>query len=518
MIRDNPMADPEHRIIHTDARRSGEPDQSIHVAISSPPYWGLRAYGTDPQVWGGDPACEHEFAARDGYAGHRGERGQVPQTKWQANKTYPQHKADTAQGFCTKCAAWRGELGQEPTPDLFVAHLVEVFREVKRVLRDDGCCWVNLGDTYCATTRGAGGKGKQHTNQGSVLQDRNWQIPDGLKPKDLVGVPFLFAMAMRADGWFWRSICPWVKRSSMPESTRDRPGVSTEYWMMFTKSDRYFYDLEAVKLPLAAGSAERYKYAFGGAKNEHIKDNINPTAVVGMKEATDGRNRRTGDWWFDSVKNLDWDEPVGMLTGPDGLPLGFDCVNNGYGGAHFAMYPIKMVEPIIKACTSEKGVCPHCGSPWERVVEKTRVATRPGTDSKVMHLKATQQYLDRPDGYERSPDDMLASTLSGVVGNRDPQRHVTETKTIGWEQGCECPPHEPVPATVYDPFTGACSTGIAAMGLGRRFVGTEVNQKYINDVAHPRVAEWRRVQRGLPAKPPVIPKGEGLFELAEDAA
>jgi DNA modification methylase len=408
---------------------------------------------------------------------------------------------------------------------------VEVFREVKRVLRDDGCCWVNLGDTYCATTRGAGGKGKQHTNQGSVLQDRQWQIPDGLKPKDLVGVPFLFAMAMRADGWYWRSICPWVKRSSMPESTRDRPGVSTEYWMMFTKSDRYFYDLEAVKIPAATGSK-----GSSFIQGKTLLTLGDPS--LKEREETGTRNRRTGDWWFDSVKDLDWDEPVGMLTGPDGTPLGFDCVNNGYGGAHFAMYPVKMVEPIIKACTSEKGVCPHCGAPWERVVEKTRVATRPGASGKMADLKLSQQYLGRADGYNRSPEGLASSTLTGLpgyrasddpdspyhdhngpcVGNRDPQRHVTETKTIGWEPGCQCPAHEPAPATVYDPFTGACSTGIAAMGLGRRFVGTEVNQKYIDEVAHPRIAEWRRVQRGLPPRPPVIPKGECLFELAEDAA
>lgn len=164
------------------------PDASVQCCVTSPPYWGLRDYGAE------------------------------------------------------------GQIGQESTPEEYVARLVAVFREVRRVLADDGVLWLNLGDTYAATTRGSSGKGdKQRSNAGTLIADRRWAVPDGLKPKDLVGIPWMVAFALRADGWYLRSEVIWSKPNPMPESVTDRPTKAHEQVFLLTKSARYRYDAEAIR-------------------------------------------------------------------------------------------------------------------------------------------------------------------------------------------------------------------------------------------------------------------------------
>jgi hypothetical protein len=144
-----------------------------------------------------------------------------------------------------------------------------------------------------------------------------------------------------------------------------------------------------------------------------------------------------------------------VLSGDGETILGFDVNPKGYAGAHFATWPCALVEPMIRAGTSARGVCPACGSPWVRVVEKDRKATRPGTDTKVN------------------------GTDQATHGNRDPQRHVTATRTVDWRQTCACPPADPIGATVLDPFCGAATTLLVATRLGRRGLGIELNGDYV---------------------------------------
>ncbi len=165
----------------------------MNCAVTSPPYWGLRGYGTPPEVWGGDPNCRHRW-------------GDI---------------AKIIVPFCVNCDAWRGSLGLEPTPELYVAHLVEVFRELRRVLRNDGTLWLNLGDSYATgggkvgNCPGGGAQGERWTGFGRGMNTKNpkWaaalgpisqpsRMPiAGLKPKDLVGIPWRVAFALQADGW-----------------------------------------------------------------------------------------------------------------------------------------------------------------------------------------------------------------------------------------------------------------------------------------------------------------------------
>jgi DNA modification methylase len=367
----------------------GLPAQSVHSCVTSPPYFGLRSY--------------------------------LPV------------------GHPLKAA----EIGTEKTPQEYVDKLVGVFRELRRVLRDDGSFWLNLGDSYaanrsyqCPSTKG----GPKHS-PAQGFADSSMRVPTGMKAKDLMGIPWTVAFALRDDGWYLRSGCPWVKRNAMPSSVEDRPGSSLEYVFLLAKSPDYFYDREAVKRQANYDGPPK-----PGQKiyrdGERMRNGLDGSSL-GTSSKT--RNRRDGDWWFESV---------GMLLANDGDEiLGFDVTPTSYKGAHFACFPPKLVEPCVLAGTSAVGVCGDCGEPWRRVVSKERTPTRPGADTKVTGDAA-------------------------VDGNRDPQRHVTTTRTVGWAKDCACE-SETVPATVLDPFGGSGTTASVCQQHGRRCILVDINADYL---------------------------------------
>ncbi len=188
-------------------------DQSVQMVMTSIPYWGLRSYNVLPSIIGGDPACEHEW----------GDKTKRSMEYVQGNSEYerPHREKKSFKNesqFCTKCNAWKGCLGLEPTPEMFVDNMVSIFREVKRVLRDDGILFINCGDSY------AGGGIRPADNNihkseyiGSEKRRDN-PVPTGLKPKDLCGIPERLVLALQADGWWWRSKIVWVKPNPMPGS------------------------------------------------------------------------------------------------------------------------------------------------------------------------------------------------------------------------------------------------------------------------------------------------------------
>jgi DNA modification methylase len=408
------------------------PDESVHLCVTSPPYFTLRNYGTPPQVWG------------DG---------------------------------------WVGELGQEPTPEMFVGHLVEVFDAFRPALRDDGSLWVNLGDGYSAGGRGGNSK-PSDTFHGHSYREEMAGVrkisPPGLKPKDLVGTPAMFKFAMRDDGWYLRSEIPWIKRNCMPSSVTDRPGVSHEWWYGFSKSPRYFWDVTATRTPQA--TLGRRHEGKSGYRAEH-------PSKGGIKERQlypDGKARRTGDWFFDSLdveveaarEYLEHLERIrdggqGLLSGPDGDPLALVVNVTSNREAHYAGFPEKLVEPLILAGTSGHGCCAECQAPWARVVDRERVATRPGKDSKV---------------YEAPGGSPYSKHNGAIVGNRDPKRHCTVVHTRGWEPSCSCDTDEVAPAVILDPFFGSGTTGKVANRLGRSCIGIELGDGYVG-IAERRVGE-----------------------------
>lgn len=375
------------------------------------------------------------------------------------------------------------QMGLEKTPEQFVAGMVAVFREVRRVLRSDGTLWLNMGDSYAAGGNGIG-SGKQLTNVGSWMPPK--KAPAGLKPKDLLGIPWLLAFALRANGWYLRQRMPWLKRNPMPESCSDRPSSAIEEVFLFSKSARYYYDAEAVRIELKDCSVKRLKQETfdqqtGGPKDYGHRTNANRSArkaLCNLKEklvASEkwgdrhdgwenrdpeiGRNRRNSDWFWDSWQGLYSDE--------DGNPLAFVVNPQGFKEAHFATFPAKLVEPCILAGTSAHGCCHGCGAPWVRHTTKERKPTREPKASKLNGSHSVRH---------RAHHDPLE------VGNRDPQRHVTETVTTGWAPSCKCREFGselPVDiCTVLDPFSGAGTTVMVARRLGRRGIGIELNPTY----------------------------------------
>ena len=317
------------------------PDKSVHCVVTSPPYWGLRDYGTG--TWeGGEPGCDHKNGSG----------------AWATELEQQKKRADTGMPFrevCGKCGARRidQQIGLEETPEQYVAKMVAVFREVRRVLRKDGTLWINIADSYIGGGRGGlGGVGHGSLEEDRYQSGQRIGKPtgrvDGYKAKDLVGIPEQFALALRADGWYWRSRIPWIKRNCMPESCRDRPATAVEYIMLFSKSGRYYYDREAVKMQ-SSGTAHargdgvnpKAKVNHGRAGMGRFRPKQNESFSGAVNKVVPSRNRRNSDWFMES-----WQ---GLLADEDGEPLAFIVNTRGYKGAHFATFPPKLVLPMILA-------------------------------------------------------------------------------------------------------------------------------------------------------------------------
>ena len=363
-------------------------DESVQCVVTSPPYWGLRAY--------------------------------------EGEQIIPE---------------WGSALGLEPTPELYVEHIVAVFREVRRVLRPDGTLWLNMGDSYAAQ-RGAttmpaeslaGGEHGQDLGDKSSRRGRSEGIQPhrdaqaiGLKHKDLIGIPWRVAFALQADGWWLRSDIVWSKPNPMPESVTDRPTKSHEYVFLMAKSEQYFYDADAIREMGAEPDRERSD-RIGGATGHTVRHS--PGAIIG---ASSSRNAR-------SVWNI--------ATAP-------------YPGAHFATFPEKLAERCVLAGSSRQA-CAECGAPWARVVER---------GNSEHHHRAGCGHIDI------DSDDFYDSGSYGGFTN-------TARPTGDWQPTCA---HDAGSgrSVVLDPFAGTSVTGIAAIRNGRDYVGLDLSRSYL--VEHSR--------------------------------
>ncbi len=374
------------------------PARSVHCCVSSPPYFNLRDYGAE------------------------------------------------------------GQIGLEDTPEQYIAQLVRMFRGVKNAMHPSGMLWLNLGDSYAA---GGGFAPDAPSNvAGSISggQDRGTgtktgarQAAPGYKPKDLIGIPWMAAFALRADGWYLRQAMPWVKRASMPESVDDRPATACEMVFLLSKRADYYFDMNAVKRRAATEWAGADMVPSGKYAKEDTSVRTAAGGASRNNRTTDkhqDRHMRNTDWWFDSV---------GMLV-RGGNILGFDVGTARHPGAHTAVMPEAMVTECVLAGTSREGVCPKCGCPIVPITES----------EKIMRSRPTQYTDKRPKGGKNNNIDL---TVQGV-----------DTRVVGWEPSCSCPEaadkRQRVPAVVIDPFTGAGTTGAVALRLGRRFIGCELNKEY----------------------------------------
>lgn len=492
------------RIIIGDALSSLRelPDESVHCVVTSPPYWGLRDYKVEPTVFGGDPECGHDWGPVE--LGKRKDMLPIDVTTSVARSGTDERQDGASHNggrFCVKCGAWLGTLGNEPTLDLHIDHLVEIFREVRRVLRKDGVLWLNYGDAYANDGKWGGSTGGKHAAglHGQTGIGRQ-KVTTGLKPKDLLMMPSRVALALQADGWWLRSEIVWHKPNPMPESTTDRPTNAHEKLFLLSKSgstlfwthpehpgvrscpkpDRYwrhketreetreepenwratkewsklnywrgydyYYDAVAVREVGQSGPSDIKKMAEGkeriGGKHKRLDDPLSRASSatnIGRKRsvATPGHRNHRNVWT--------------IATAP-------------YRGAHFATFPPDLVEPCIKAGTSEKGACAECGAPWTRTGNKTLVPTAKAAKTGVID--------DR---------DLSADSNDGGA-NRQKDGHIpgwrNEFTTTGWAPTCGCDAGDPVPAVVLDCFAGAGTVGLVADQLGRSSVLIEINPDY----------------------------------------
>jgi DNA modification methylase len=361
-----------------DARDIPLPDGSVQCCVTSPPYYGLRDYGVD------------------------------------------------------------GQIGSEPSLAEFLSTMVDVMREVRRVLRDDGTVFLNLGDSY------AGGHKQQTTRQrwqhsaakGVVPKDYDEKeahrvLGHDFRPKCKMLVPHRLAIALCDDGWILRQDIVWFKGSPMPESVTDRPTTAHEFLFLLAKNPRYYYDAEAVR------EVDTGRASGNGFKREHHLS----YGGRGQDEqwvGGAGRNKRSV-WAVNS-------EP--------------------FPQAHFATFPKALVSPCLKAGTAQK-VCPHCGAQWVR--EMARASEKHWTER------------NRP-GRKYG--------IGGRHGRGDGRTEFLERATgpAGWHPGCDCPDNDGSgKALVLDPFCGSGTTGVVARQMGRSFFGVELNPEYA-EMARKRIS------------------------------
>lgn len=452
------------------------PERSVHMCVTSPPYWGLRSY------------------LADGHNEKHLELGSEPS---------PDCKTD-GQAQCGAC---------------FVCNMVAVFRGVYRVLRDDGTCWLNLGDSYSGgkTGRSDDGSGDPTSRLGPKrdgLPNNSGMGPikqrppsPGIPSGNVVGVPWRVALALQADGWILRQDIIWHKPSPMPESVRNRCTKAHEYVFLLAKRPGYFYDAEAVKEKSAVTDPNDPSYRANG------KTRTSPKMVLGL-DASHGRDIGPGVVEPTRNKRSVW-----------------SVSSQGYEGAHFATFPPKLIEPMILAGTSAHGCCADCGAPWRRVTEETKLRReRPNDFVKRTGAEGTGNscsnsvagvavetvgweptcechgtFVKRKatktvrviDSTSKKSEDRLnggmnsskTTLTSGEPAGRSVESHEEEAeiKVEEYVSDLQLGDHPVVPCTVLDPFIGSGTACAVSLEHGRRSVGIDLSERYLLDNAVPRI-------------------------------
>jgi len=422
------------------------PEESVDCIVTSPPYFGLRDYGTATWV-GGDTECTHEFGRhlRGGVLGGK-------DANFQNNNmgSYGDEAVKIGES-CPKCGAVRKDLqvGLEQTPQEYIGRLVEVFRGLKRVLKKDGVAWLNLGDTYWGGKgrSGAGSKKthkartsatlqKEHTYMGESEGFRPQDRPsDVFKPKDLMMIPHRVAIALQEDGWWLRQDIIWHKPNPMPESVRDRCTKAHEYIFLLTKSKKYFYDSEAIKEPVKQDWGTRNR-----KNGKYHKEGSGLQPHSGLEKSYKTKNKRSV--WTIAPKP--------------------------FKGAHFATFPPKLIEPCILAGTSEKGHCAECGLRWIKNIKR-------GGQEHIDETESETQGRMKSSGV-KATDTQRRKKMSGASHAK--WRAENPDVLLGWIPSCDCDADCDADV-VLDPFMGSGTTAIVARQHGRRFIGIDLNKDYL---------------------------------------
>jgi DNA modification methylase len=473
-------------IVEGNALRLPFASRIAHTCVTSPPYWGQREYiDLPPLEWPAvtfNPGVSNLGASTQVASAWAALVDALPPLRhadWTCvRQAFDEHVAPLVQAetvtipgcaphcehvwgapqvtgqWCQRCGGWRGHLGNEPDPLMYVGHLVLIFREVRRVLRDDATLWLNVGDAY--VTRPGNGCGGERVSGGMPHRSGMDRTGGALATKNLFGLPWRVALALQADGWWLRSDIPWLKTNALPESVRDRLTHAHEYFFLLSPSARYYYDPDAVLRPVSEGTLKRLNQSTFDEQSGGIKDfgHDGPTNrsmrgtlenVAARVRAARGRQWRTTDF-FDVDATIEAHrafiaalervrEENGMLLAMDAdgylaEPVGLRSSVAKHEGTHTATYPGHVVEPCIRAGVSAFGVCRDCGAPYER------------------------RYVDR--------------------------------QPVGWAPSCDDSTGVARPI-VLDPFVGSGTTLEVAHRLGCRGIGVDLSSHYLHNDAVERL-------------------------------
>jgi len=495
----------------------GLPAESVDCVPTSPPYWGLRSYKTELIIWDDHQGCEHDWI-EEAYE-HQVRIGLGLE---ELGKKYRGggHKARrtgeptlVTQGFCAKCGAWKGELGLEPTIELYISHLLQIFDEVKRVLKKTGTLWVNMGDSY-ASGKGTcfnpgGGKGSfsshgDRKDAGVYPLDRgniSMLRAEGLLPKSLCLIPERFALSMLERGWILRNVIIWYKPNPMPESVKDRFTGSYEYIYFFSKSNTAQYwvnpktqqlvdkkpsgthgiegiDWEWIKHSTCDGKGCDNKRCFNGMVKSSLWEGHDYWFEQQFDAYTEPLNRWGGDTLKqDTSKTAEYKDAmnigyssafrVGRPMRPNELGRNkrdvWEITTRPYPGAHFAVFPEDLVKtPVSAGCPSM--ICKKCGKAREKIYGKG-FTDHTGTT----HGKSDPRDKSNQGAYGRLA--LLRQAAREAGGEYANTAEFLGYTDCGCNAGFE-------PGVVLDPFCGSGTSLAVAKMLGRRAIGIDVNPNY----------------------------------------
>ena len=492
------------------------PNESINCVITSPPYWALRDYQTEPQIWDGDKKCKHkwieEITERPNASGGKSNKLFLKRKDKENFQEFVNYeKRETKSDFCSFCGAWRGSLGLEPTFELYIKHLCDIFDEVKRVLRKDGTCWVVIGDSYGGNQGKYQGWPDQKLRCNENIPQRKIDYP----AKSLCLIPDRFRIEMVKRGWIIRNTNIWWKRNCMPSSAKDRFTIDYENVIFFVKSNdtQYWVNIKTgqinKKQPLGTKGIEGIDWYWKEIKNSWerpSRDEVFKTPSRMKSTYAKTKKKKVSYWegkdyWFEQQ----YEPHLTQENRPDGIirqrtfgyggkygnkkmpPKGgvkqsggfnptysgntpeynsqgrnrrcvWDIPTKPFRGAHFAVFPKALVKPMILSGCPEF-ICKKCGKAREKIFE---------TNNPSKAFMEEDERTKASIGFgSRQPVKSLHRNKGGVYSSAVYKGYTDCGCNAGWEGG-----------VVLDPLGGSMTTGVVAKELGRNYILIDLKPEY----------------------------------------